>query len=310
MRTVNSGRYFALIVRDDNKPDGFQYGSEQKQSPGGDITWNENVCQQDVESIENLFTINPYDSNKRCFYYSGRMVQLMNKGQALFSISTSTTPFAFLDFGQESVPVDFFSGVVLGKGAYSYLTVNGSQNIIFSFVPVQKSKSRLEWEFNQEKGKKIKEEEAEIAQAKIKQDWENNPTYTDPDTGLMWTTSGGMGEPDRYLKDKAPMFWYDAVKWIKNLNYSGYSDWRLPTKDELVAFAKRGGYFPSEWLNKNGFHHVEPSDYWTSTPASNRGNPNIDRNTTIYVLDMFDGSLTNKDQGSSSYLWPVRNTNK
>jgi hypothetical protein len=207
--------------------------------------------------------------------------------------------------------MNFYSGVVQGKGAYSYETVGGSYNIILSFVPVPKSKAREEWEIAQEKEKKLKEEEASAAQAKLKEYWEKNPTYTDPSTGLMWTTSGGMGEPDRYTKDKSPMFWYDADKWIKKFNYAGYNDWRLPTKGELVAFAKRGGYFPSEWFNANGFHSVEASNYWTSSPY--RDGEDVYGNfgqTGMAVVDMFDGTLNNHGQNVSAYVWPVRDTKK
>lgn len=300
MQTVNSNHYYALVVRDGNKPP-----QQEQQS----VSWNQSACPKNIESMQTLFTLNPYDSKGRCFNYSGRLVQLLNKNQALFSVLTGSTAFSLIDFGKESVPMNFYSGVVQGKGAYSYETVDGSYNIILSFVPVPKSKAREEWEIAQEKEKKLNEEEASAAQAKLKEYWEKNPTYTDPSTGLMWTTSGGMGEPDRYMKDKSPMFWYDADKWIKKFNYAGYNDWRLPTKGELVAFAKRGGHFPSEWFNANGFHSVEASNYWTSSPY--RDGEDVYGNfgrTGMAVVDMFDGTLNNHGQNVSAYVWPVRDT--
>jgi hypothetical protein len=219
MQTVNSNDYYALVVRDEIKE------SQQNQKS---IPWNQSFCPKDIESMQTLFTINPYDSKGRCFNYSGRLVQLLNKGQAFFSILTGSTPNAFIDFGRDSAPINFYSGVVLGKGAYSYETVGGSQKFILSFVPVPKSKDREEWEIGQEKEKKIKEEEKVNAQENIKDGWEKNPTYTDASTRLMWTTSGNMGTPDSKVRNKAgrqPMFWYNAMNWVKNLNYAGYSDW-------------------------------------------------------------------------------------
>ena len=309
MHTVNSNNYNALVVRDGNKvPQPGQELPLKQQN----IPWNHSMCPQDIESMQTLFTLNPYDSKGRCFNYSGKLVQLLNKSQAFFSVLTGSTPFAFVDFGNDSSPINFYSGVVQGKGAYSYNTVGGSQKIILSFVPVPKSKMREEWEIKQETAKKLKEEESVATQAKIKDFWEKNPTYTDASTGLMWTTSGNMGTPDSIVSNKAgrqPMFWYEAVKWIQKMNYAGHSDWRLPTKDELVVLAKRGGYFPSEWLNNNGFHHVEASNYWTSTPFNARQDANR-HDVGIAVVDMSDGSLSNHPQNFSAYVWLVRDTNK
>ncbi|MBI3353871.1 MAG: DUF1566 domain-containing protein [Nitrospirae bacterium] len=53
-------------------------------------------------------------------------------------------------------------------------------------------------------------------------------TVTDKEAGLMWTRDANIAEKC--------MNWYDALKFIKQLNkqkYAGYNDWRLPTKEEL-----------------------------------------------------------------------------
>lgn len=302
MNGDSTDSHYVLPVRD---------GKKIIQQPVAEsVQWNNKVCPQSIESMQTLFTLNPYDSKGRCFNYSGRLVQLLNKSQALFSILTGSTPYAFVDFGKDSAPINFYSGVVFGKGAYSYETVSGSQKFILSFVPVPKSKEREEWEIGQEKEKKIKEEEAVTAQAKIKEGWEKNPTYTDASTGLMWTTSGNMGTPNnvRNLSGRTNMTLGDAMELLKNLDYAGYNDWRLPTKDELLTLVKRGGYFPSEWLNSNGFHYVEPKFYWTSTPVNSESLNN--RDVVVAIIDMSDGTVGESGRNSGNYIWPVRYTKK
>ena len=44
-------------------------------------------------------------------------------------------------------------------------------------------------------------------------------------TGLMWH-QGGSDDG---------MYWYHAKKWVEDLNYAGYHDWRLPTVDEAAS---------------------------------------------------------------------------
>ena len=68
--------------------------------------------------------------------------------------------------------------------------------------------------------------------------------YTDPQTELIWAKNGNIAGKK--------MNWSDATKWAENLKYSGYSDWRLPTKEELVSFSKLGGdNKPSQWFTAN-----------------------------------------------------------
>ena len=44
-------------------------------------------------------------------------------------------------------------------------------------------------------------------------------------TGLMWHQNGS----------RKSMKWNKAKEWVRNLEYAGYSDWRLPTLEEAVS---------------------------------------------------------------------------
>jgi hypothetical protein len=73
-------------------------------------------------------------------------------------------------------------------------------------------------------------------------------TITDNNTGLMWqkTTAG-------------PMNWIDAMNYASRLSLAGHSDWRLPTKDELV------GLYNSPCKS---MMDVAPEWYWSSSPSA------------------------------------------
>lgn len=227
--------------------------------------WNQKICPTGIEDIEVLLKINPYDSEGRCFNYVGRLVQILNKSQALYSFMTASTPFSIVDFGKDSVPMGPFYAVVKGKGAYSYETVSGSRNIVFSFVNVPKSKGREAWE-KRKKIEKANEEETKRIEKRTEADekWKkkvassNNPelvanpfVYTDQTTGLMWARNGNVAE--------MKMDWKDALEWVKKLEYAGYKDWRLPTKEEFNSFIDKNTpskYGRDRYLN-DGFYNVQ-----------------------------------------------------
>ncbi|MBQ3368536.1 DUF1566 domain-containing protein [bacterium] len=52
----------------------------------------------------------------------------------------------------------------------------------------------------------------------------NNDVVVDSVTGLMWQKTYGMNKK-----------WQEALKYCEDLNYAGYSDWRLPNKNELAS---------------------------------------------------------------------------
>ncbi len=70
-------------------------------------------------------------------------------------------------------------------------------------------------------------------------------TVTDNDTGLMWQKATAD-----------PMDWDSAMSYASGLSLGGYSDWRLPDKDEL------DGLYHSPCKN---LMHVHTDFYWSST---------------------------------------------
>lgn len=69
-----------------------------------------------------------------------------------------------------------------------------------------------------------------------KNDFEDNDdgTITDKATGLMWMkVDSGKLEAGKNKDGK--MSWQEALDWAENLQYAGYSDWRLPNVKELQS---------------------------------------------------------------------------
>lgn len=118
--------------------------------------------------------------------------------------------------------------------------------------------------------------------------------HIDNESGLMWVKTAN-------LAGKA-MAWSAAVYWAAALDYGGYSDWRLPTADELMTLAKRGGQRPADFLNKSGFSNVQTAPYWTSTASL------VDGNSLHRNVNMGDGTLEEGGKQNEYHVWPVRET--
>lgn len=119
----------------------------------------------------------------------------------------------------------------------------------------------------------------------------NAQLFKDTKTGLYWPVNGNVASK--------LMIWDEARRWVSVLDYAGYSDWRLPTKDELAAFVKTRGKRPSELLNANGFINVQASGYWTSSKY-----PELEG--YCHIVHLSDGYLGEDNISSYNFVWPVR----
>lgn len=90
--------------------------------------------------------------------------------------------------------------------------------------------------------------------------------YIDREAKLIWQDAKYTDGEDGAFKrggsvGKSGTHAY-AMNYCSRLNYSGYSDWRLPTSDELMAVHK---------LKGQAFVNFRANTFWTSTPTtSNR----------------------------------------
>jgi hypothetical protein len=93
-----------------------------------------------------------------------------------------------------------------------------------------------------------------------------NGTISDSISGLMWQENYSYVETGNYIS------WYDAEKYIENLNKSrlgDHDDWRLPDKLEIQSIYEFSHQFESR--GKTYTLHIDPifefsygSCFWTS----------------------------------------------
>jgi Protein of unknown function (DUF1566) len=96
-------------------------------------------------------------------------------------------------------------------------------------------------------------------------------TVTDTSTGLMWQQATGLGTYK----------WQEALAYCENLLLAGYSDWRLPDKNELQIIVDYTRYDPC--INIDVFPQTASSRYWSSTANENSTD-------FAWIVDFYDGN--------------------
>lgn len=94
-----------------------------------------------------------------------------------------------------------------------------------------------------------------------------NGTVTDNNTGLMWQEQDN-GNTYNWYKASGT---YDATynpsseSVCGSLTLGGFSDWRLPTKKELITIVDYGIPYPGPTIKTTYFPNTKSSNYWSST---------------------------------------------
>ena len=83
-----------------------------------------------------------------------------------------------------------------------------------------------------------------------------NGTITDTGTGFMWQKATA---PGTYT-------WEQALTYCENLTLGGYSDWRLPNRNELQSIVDYSRYNPT--IDTTFFPGTVASYYWSSTTGA------------------------------------------
>ncbi|MCK4492418.1 MAG: DUF1566 domain-containing protein, partial [Methylococcales bacterium] len=109
---------------------------------------------------------------------------------------------------------------------------------------------------------------------------------TDTSTGLMWMRCAlGQNWNGSTCAGKAKSYtWKGAINTVKIIDYEGYDDWRVPTKEELLTLVYCSSGDPDFWVKSgNGckaeydrptiltdiFPNTLPNFYWSSSPFAN-----------------------------------------
>jgi Protein of unknown function (DUF1566) len=97
-------------------------------------------------------------------------------------------------------------------------------------------------------------------------------TVTDTSSGLMWAKcaealSGANCEIKNGTNPDIPEIytWQQALGLAQSSTLANHTDWRLPTRDELLSIVEQRCDYPS--INRVLFPGTDPSSYWSSEPV-------------------------------------------
>jgi len=110
-------------------------------------------------------------------------------------------------------------------------------------------------------------------------------------TGLMWQDNADVKSVTKN--------WADAVAYCEDLTLGGYSDWRLPSVEELMSITDKGRYNPAI---DPAFKNVVSDGYWSSSTS-------VSRTSGAWLVYFYDGYDYGYYKSYSLYVRCVRDNN-
>ncbi len=113
-------------------------------------------------------------------------------------------------------------------------------------------------------------------------------------TGLIWEIKTEANKGDRYTWQNAQDVF---VAGLKSARFGGFSDWRLPSRQELASLVNRGVWNPS--IDVLWFPKTQSSGYWSATTDAYLTN-------FAWLVHFYNGIVYFHDKSHSYYVRAVR----
>jgi Protein of unknown function (DUF1566) len=116
-----------------------------------------------------------------------------------------------------------------GEHRIRAITTDGLTKIRFE-AEAEQGQKIVEIQMKDEHDRELKRQLAEKLRKQAEAEAALHPTWTDPDTGLMWAKKDNGSDVN----------WNQASDYCAKLQLAGYNDWRLPTIEELQGIYDPG----------------------------------------------------------------------
>jgi len=116
-------------------------------------------------------------------------------------------------------------------------------------------------------------------------------TILDRKTGLLWLKSGKA--------TLGAITWQEAGAFCSGLQYAGFTDWRLPTKEEFASIVDTANQSPALPMQSPFENVVTFLDYWTQ-------NDHIHGPGYAWAVNLYYGNKKFLNKKKYAFAWPVR----
>jgi hypothetical protein len=165
--------------------------------------------------------------------------------------------YIYVDGKKKAMTGEGFTNILLEEGDYTIKVVKPiDENSLYVlskevFVGAESS-VKLTFKLKKEMTAKGKALQAQKDASKLARFERNGEVVTDTKLGLMWQDDSRAKSVEKS--------WSGAKSYCLNLSLEGYSDWRLPTYDELLSIVDYNRYKPAIIPS---FQNVASEDYWS-----------------------------------------------
>jgi hypothetical protein len=179
-------------------------------------------------------------------------------GEAKGRIDAGNTATAPLSLGQHVVAAATQDGLDKVENEIE-IKAPGQTIVHIALQPVRDARLKAEQQARDKADQEARNTAAREQQEKDRQERERvareeaaRPTWTDPATGLMWAKKDNGSN----------VTWQQADTYCRSLRLAGYSDWRLPTIDELHGIYDSSANAPGQMdIGSPGHPWVQPMTF-------------------------------------------------